>query len=1740
VPSLIVVLALLVSGSAVALGAKGGHHPAVRTHFSKASWCGRGLDCRVLSGGLHSFKHPRARAGSSALRHRTMSLHGRRVSIKAHAAQATWPETTGGEAHTWTNYTNAGGYAGPVIPAFTTVQIACRLQGFRVADGNTWWYQIAQSPWNYSYYVSADAFYNNGQTSGTLKGTPFVDPNVPECGGGGGIPETAGGEAHTWTNYSNAGGTQGPTIGGGATVGIACKVTGFRVADGNTWWYRIAQSPWNNAYYVSADAFYNNGQTSGSLKGTPFVDPNVPNCSEPSGAPGYGETTGGEAHTWTNYSNAGGTQGPTIPGNATIQIECKVTGFRVADGNTWWYKIASSPWNGAYYVSADAFYNNGQTSGSLIGTPFVDPAVPNCAESGAPRPGGETTGGAANTWANYSHAGGSQGPTIPAFTTVSISCRVQGFAVADGNTWWYLVASSPWNNVYYVSADAFYNNGQTSGSLKGTPFVDPNVPVCVGNYEAPIGSAVGAYHAVGHATGCVAGDPVNCASGDFWQTFTDITVPGRGPDLTLARTYNAVNAETKGIFGYGWSSSLDQHLTITEDGTIVVTLDDGSQIPATPNGSGGFTMPASANDSLQQNGDGTYTLTEHATELLTFSATGKLLSIGDLNGYKVSLSYNEAGQLATVTDASGRSLTVTFGGNGDVASVTDPLGRITSYSYDAAGNLDSVTNAAGRTWVFTYDESHHLLKMTDSRGGTVNNTYDGQGRVTAQTDAAGLTTTFAYTGDNFSSLGGTTTVTDPHGSVTIEQYANGFLMQVTKAAGTPAQGTWSYEYDPNTFGTTSSTDPNGHTTKATYNATGQILTATDALGHTTSYTYNSLQEVLTATTPQGDTTTKTYDEKGNLLSVGTPSGAVTQLQYSDSAHPGDVTSIIDPEGRAEAITYDGYGDVASRTLTPTAGYSDTTEYIYDRDGELVCEASGVATAAGDKCAAAGETRLAGTATKSYDPAGEVTESIDAAGHATKYEYDGDGNQTRVTDPRGNVTISTFDADNRVLSKTAGAGSDSASTVSHAYDLAPGTGPCNATIGALYCTTTTEANGGVSVAYYNARNDEIASSRPGGAITHYGYDTAGNRTTMIDAAGATTSYSYDADNRETAISYSDGKTPDVEYGYDADGNRTSMKDGTGTSNYVYDSNGRLTSRTEGSGASTSYSYDEAGDLTQITYPNGKTVTRSYDGAHELVALKDWLGHTTTFSYDPNGNVTGVIYPNGDTVASTYSPTNALTKSAITSKGKTLASVAYQRNEDELISSETDKKLGPASVYSYDTQNRLTGAGLSTFEYDSAGNITGLAGSTQSYNAEAEVTQLTASKTSIAYGYDARGERTSATPSTGVSTHYAYDQAGRLVEVSRLPHTPVVKAVKPASGPAGGGNTVTVNGEGFSGATQVTFGGVPASKVVVSTGKRLSATAPAGTGIVDVQVTTPSGTSPLSTADHYTYTGTAAVRQSQASESVSPAVSYTYDGDGLRVGRTVGTSSTSLTWDTTPSVPEITSDGTNDYIYGPGGLPVEQIDSSEAPTYFFHDASGSTRALLGAGGAVVATFTYGPYGALKKATGSVRTPLGYGQGYTDEATGLIYLVHRYYDPASGQFMTVDPALSTTEAPYVYAGGDPVNLTDPSGACFWNCLLDVVEGAVSHISPVGGFVFGVGRTAYSCVFGSGHDCGESVVGLVVGTGIGVLAWPAAVTFGIIWDDNGQAGETNWHPPSQAHTPAARPAGPGVAASGGSVRQC
>jgi hypothetical protein len=61
-----------------------------------------------------------------------------------------------------------------------------------------------------------------------------------------------------------------------------------------------------------------------------------------------------------------------------------------------------------------------------------------------------------------------------------VLCRVRGYVVQDGDPWWYLIASEPWNGRYYATSDAFYNNGATSGSVDTGVVVDEQIPVCSG------------------------------------------------------------------------------------------------------------------------------------------------------------------------------------------------------------------------------------------------------------------------------------------------------------------------------------------------------------------------------------------------------------------------------------------------------------------------------------------------------------------------------------------------------------------------------------------------------------------------------------------------------------------------------------------------------------------------------------------------------------------------------------------------------------------------------------------------------------------------------------------------------------------------------------------------------------------------------------------------------------------------------------------------------------------------------------------------------------------------------------------------------------------------------------------------------------------------------------------------------------------------------------------------------------
>lgn len=83
-------------------------------------------------------------------------------------------------------------------------------------------------------------------------------------------------------------------------------------------------------------------------------------------------------------------------------------------------------------------------------------------------------------------------------------------------------------------------------------------------------------------------------------------------------------------------------------------------------------------------------------------------------------------------------------------------------------------------------------------------------------------------------------------------------------------------------------------------------------------------------------------------------------------------------------------------------------------------------------------------------------------------------------------------------------------------------------------------------------------------------------------------------------------------------------------------------------------------------------------------------------------------------------------------------------------------------------------------------------------------------------------------------------------------PSVIAVTPNTGPTAGGTPVVISGTNFTGVTAVSFGGTPAASFMFINGTTIDATSPAGSsGVVDVRVTTPVGTSGINVGDRFTY-------------------------------------------------------------------------------------------------------------------------------------------------------------------------------------------------------------------------------------------------------------------------------------------------
>ncbi|MEV6963770.1 LamG-like jellyroll fold domain-containing protein [Hamadaea sp. NPDC051192] len=774
--------------------------------------------------------------------------------------------------------------------------------------------------------------------------------------------------------------------------------------------------------------------------------------------------------------------------------------------------------------------------------------------------------------------------------------------------------------------------------------------------------------------------------------------------------------------------------------------------------------------------------------------------------------YDGAGNLSRQAAANGTQVTQrTFTKVGNIASlVTDPGGQAltATYTYDLMGNVTRTTSTGRPSnvpWVlattteqtdYVYDDTGNAIRQTVTAGSTTRvstSTYDQRGLLTSTTDPLGRTTT--YTNDQ---LGRRIRAISP--SVTVEQ-----------DGGAPTTVTPTILTGFNTFDeAVSYRDERSNITRnnydelgrvvssvapsyrapgaltatesavtARYDAAGNMLEKIDGLGHATRYTYDQLGR-LTATDEPGATDTeraitrRTYTRTGELLSVTGPNGARTEATYDDldrqvtstivERYPtartlttryafddaGNVTSITSPSGNVTTNAYDGQGQLIQ--VTDPSGTK--ISYGYDNDGRQVRTSDG----------------LGRTERVDYDPLGQVTAESDVAPDGTvlrtqTYTYDAVGNQLSSTSPGGITTTYAYDTLDRLIRQVEPVTDTTSITTGFGYDAAGNQ------------TRYTDGRGNQTYFTYNSLGllesqiEPATTAHPTATDRTWTltYDASGQPVRLAAPGGITTTQTYDAAGRVITEAGAGAGTAQQSFGYDIVGRMTQATSAAGTDTYTYDDRGNLLT-SAGRGGSASFGYNVDGQLTSRTDAAGASTYAYTKG--RLSSTRDGItGTTQNYTYDAAGFLKSIDYGSSRVRSVTYDNfSRVATDTTRNGGGTAVASIAYSYDVDDHLTRKITTGTAGAgdNTYAYDKAGRLTSwtgpQGTVAYAWDASGNRTRAGSKTATYDQRNRLL----SDTDYTYTYTARGTLASRT-SSGLTESYTFDAFDRLTTAGSQTYT-----------------------------------------------------------------------------------------------------------------------------------------------------------------------------------------------------------------------------------------------------------------------------------------------------------------------------------------------------------------------------------
>ena len=526
--------------------------------------------------------------------------------------------------------------------------------------------------------------------------------------------------------------------------------------------------------------------------------------------------------------------------------------------------------------------------------------------------------------------------------------------------------------------------------------------------------------------------------------------------------------------------------------------------------------------------------------------------------------------------------------------------------------------------------------------------------------------------------------------------------------------------------------------------------------------------------------------------------------------------------------------------------------------------------------------------------------------------------------------------------------------------------------------------------YDTKNRLVSYTDPEGRTETYTYDCNSNLTKTVDKNGNILKNTYDNKNRlteRTAKEKKTGKETVHTYRYNAYGD-VAVQDDT---QFVYgDVSGQVTKETtkltKNKDVVKNYTYDSKGNKSTFSVKAGEdtklSLSYEYDGSSRLISVKDSEGNrAVSYAYDTEGSLSERQAANGLKTTYGYDYQNRLT-SMTNETGKGVVSKyssTYLKNgqKAEEVSTVMDKKgksTKKTAAYTYDMLGRIT-------------------------------RETKTGREDISYTYDANNNRKQMTIGNK-TTAYQYNKNDELLRTDTL-HTDTEK------------NDVVIykNDKNGNRLATVNRSEIPAEAK--------------DTSYIDVDVTLGDNQLNDNVVNHYN-----ALNQLTETLTKNYKVSFTYDAEGLRTGKTVNGEKTVYVWDGDQVVMELSKGGAvqkryirgNDLVYADKGENTEK-------TYYVTDMHGNVVQLLDESGNVTKTYEYDSFGNEVKPEKKDENPYRYCGEYYDKETEEVYLRARYYEPGVGRFITRDTYTGESDEPlslhlYTYCANDGVNMVDPSG--------------------------------------------------------------------------------------------------------------